>query len=73
MTVYVRVKDESWLVRGENSAILSVDNFALDGYKKRKASAMAIQTVVEDINTLKAQVEDIRSLLVQMLNRGETR
>jgi hypothetical protein len=70
--MYVKVKDEAGLARDSVGAILSVDSAALDGYKKRKTAASAIQSAVEDINTLKEEMNEIKQLLVRALNRGET-
>ena len=73
MTVYAKVKNDDSLVREvSSSAILSVGNNELSAYKKRKAAASAIQSAVEDINTLKEEMNEIKQLLVRVLNRGET-
>jgi len=72
MTVYVKVKDEPGLVRGENRAILSVDAVSLAGYKTRKAASQSLQMAVDDINSLKSEMQEIKQLLVRVLKRGET-
>ncbi len=73
MTVHVKIMNEPNLVRDiASGAVLSIGNSDIDSYKKRKAAACLIQTTVEDINSLKTEMHEIRQLLVRILNRGET-
>ena len=67
MNEYVKVKDNDDLVRDkENSAILNVDADALSKYKMRRDQERKRN---EEIDTLKKDVSEIKSLLLQMLDK----
>ena len=67
MNEYVKVKDNDDLVRdNENSAILNVDADALSKYKMRREQERKRN---EEINTLKKDVSEIKSLLLQMIDK----
>lgn len=67
MNEYVKVKDNDDLVRDkENSAILNVDADALSKYKMRREQERKRN---EEINTLKKDVSEIKSLLLQMIDK----
>jgi hypothetical protein len=63
----VKVKDNDDLVRDkENSAILNVDADALSKYKMRREQERKRN---EEIDTLKKDVSEIKSLLLQMIDK----
>jgi hypothetical protein len=63
----VKVKDNENLVRDkENSAILNVDSDALSKYKMRREQERKRN---EEIDTLKKDVSEIKSLLLQMIDK----
>ncbi len=67
MNEYVKVKDNYDLVRDkENSAILNVDADALSKYKMRREQERKRN---EEIDTLKKDVSEIKSLLLQMIDK----
>jgi hypothetical protein len=67
MNEYVKVKDNDDLVRDkENSAILNVDADALSKYKMRRDQERKRN---EEIDTLKKDVSEIKSLLLQMIDK----
>ena len=67
MNEYVKVKDNDDLVRDKNnSAILSVDMDALSKYKMRREQERKRN---EEIDTLKKDVSEIKSLLLQMIDK----
>jgi hypothetical protein len=67
MNEYVKVKDNENLVRDkENSAILNVDSDALSKYKMRREQERKRN---EEIDTLKKDVSEIKSLLLQMIDK----
>jgi hypothetical protein len=67
MNEYVKVKDNDDLVRDkENSAILNVDADALSKYKMRREQERKRN---EEIDTLKKDVSEIKSLLLQMIDK----
>lgn len=67
MNEYVKVKDNDDLVRDKNnSAILSVDTDALSKYKMRREQERKRN---EEIDELKKDVSEIKSLLLQMIDK----
>jgi len=67
MNDYVKVKDNDDLVRDKNSsAILSVDMDALSKYKMRREQERKRN---EEIDELKKDVSEIKSLLLQMIDK----
>jgi hypothetical protein len=67
MNQYVKVKDHEDLVREKNnSAILNVDADALSKYKMRRELERKRN---EEIDELKKDVSEIKSLLLQMIDK----
>ena len=67
MNQYVKVKDHEELVREKNnSAILNVDADALSKYKMRRELERKRN---EEIDELKKDVSEIKSLLLQMIDK----
>jgi hypothetical protein len=67
MNEYVKVKDHEDLVREKNnSAILNVDADALSKYKMRRELERKRN---EEIDELKKDVSEIKSLLLQMIDK----
>lgn len=67
MNEYVKVKDNDDLVRDKNnSAILNVDMDALSKYKMRREQERKRN---EEIDELKKDVSEIKSLLLQMIDK----
>lgn len=64
---YARIKDSADLVRGENGAILNINNSELDAYKKRRSQQKEIQKSMDDINTLKVEMREIKITLDAIL------
>lgn len=68
MNRFLKVKDHSDLVRDVSSnAIIANDDNAFADYKRRNAIAMKH---TKDIAELKAEMSEIKTLLVQILNKG---
>jgi len=64
---YVKVKDNDDLVRDKtNSAVLNVDADALSKYKMRREQERKRN---EEIDELKRDVSEIKSLLLQMIDK----
>jgi hypothetical protein len=53
----------------ETQALISQNIVELDAYKRRKAQTRKVETLAEDINTLKGEFEEIKSLLRQLINK----
>ena len=67
MSKYMKVKDNEDLVRDKNnSAILNVDADALSKYKMRREQERKRN---EEIDELKKDVSEIKSLLLQMIDK----
>lgn len=64
---YVKIKDNEDLVRDQNSsAVLNVDTDALSKYKARREQQRKKDKEIED---LKRDVSEIKSLLLQMIDK----
>ena len=69
--MFAKVKDAPGFVRGivsdkEARPILNVNNSALAAYKKNKNREIELNSALEDINTLKADIHEIKKLLIQI-------
>jgi len=64
---FIKVKDVPGLVRGENGAILSVDEEALIAYRRRRARDGELGAALTQINTLRAEMQEIRLMLYTIL------
>jgi hypothetical protein len=74
MTEYLKVEDHPDLVRETNSRAIINTNLA--AYEAAIARSRAVQKgkdelrdVVRDINSLKSEMHEIKSLLVQMMDK----
>jgi hypothetical protein len=65
--MFAKVKDAPGFVRGQNRAILAVDNQSLEAYKTKKKKDKELSSVISEINTIKNEVNDIKSILNQIL------
>lgn len=64
------VKEKPQLIRDENNqAILNTDNAGLVAYKKRKAHAKEIEASLTDINTMKQDINDLKTLMQRILDK----
>ena len=64
-----KIKDAMDMRRDSfSSGVISIDNNALEAYKKRKNQSRKIETLTDDINTIKDEMKELKSLLVQMVN-----
>jgi hypothetical protein len=64
------VKEKPTLVRDEsNQAILNTDNSSLIAYKKRKAHAKTVETSLQDINNMKQDINDLKTLMQRILDK----
>lgn len=66
--IYSKIENESGYVKDmSNRAILSTDTAALEAYKLRRKKAAETQAKLDEINTLKQDVAEIKDLLRQLL------
>jgi hypothetical protein len=64
---YVKVSGHDGLVRDENTgAIISLDDQAIEARRKSKHLSSAL----EDINMLKNEISEIKSLLRELIKHG---
>jgi len=74
--MFAKVKDAPGFVRGivsdkEAKPILNINNSALAAYKKNKNRETELNSALEDINTMKADINEIKNLLMFLpLNRN---
>jgi hypothetical protein len=70
MSLYLKVKNNSALVRDKNSsAVLSVDDVGLAKYKNERDRMMKLHTVYEENLRLKTEIEEIKTLLKSLLGQ----
>jgi hypothetical protein len=66
---YIKVEGHDGLVRDENTgAILNLDNSAIDARRKSKHLSSAL----DDINMLKNELFEIKSLLKELIQNGNS-
>ena len=67
---YAKVKENPELIRDMNSkAVLNTNMTALQGYKKRRAKQQEIDQTISDINTMKQDINDLKSLMQRILDK----
>jgi cell fate (sporulation/competence/biofilm development) regulator YmcA (YheA/YmcA/DUF963 family) len=65
-----KVKENPDLVRDlSNQAILNTNLDAVTAYKKRKEKAREIDQSISDINTMKQEMSDLKSLMQRILDK----
>ena len=67
--MFAKVKDAPGFVRGivsdkEAKPILNINNSALVAYKKNKNREIELNLALDDINTMKADINEIKNLLI---------
>ena len=69
MTV-AKVKDSPGLVRDmSNQAVLNTDNAALEAYRRKRNKQKEIDEVISDINNMKSDIDQIKSLMQRLLEK----
>jgi len=64
---YIKVSGHDGLVRDQNTgAILNLDDSAIEARRKSKH----LSSVLEDINMLKNEISEIKSLLRELIKHG---
>jgi cell fate (sporulation/competence/biofilm development) regulator YmcA (YheA/YmcA/DUF963 family) len=67
---YAKVKENPELIRDMDSkAVLNTNLNALQAYKKKREKQQEIQSAVEDINNLRQEVNDIKTLMQRILDK----
>ena len=69
--MYIRLEGEDKFVRNvSNRSLINTDINSLNEYKTKKANALKINTISEEINTLKNEMSEIKSLLQQLVTKS---
>jgi hypothetical protein len=67
---YAKVKDNPELVRDMDSkAVLNTNVSALQAYKKKREKQQEIQSAVDDINNMKNEINEIKTLMQRILDK----
>jgi len=67
---YAKVKENPELIRDMNSkAVLNTNLTALQAYKKKREKQQEIQSAVEDINNLRQEVNELKTLMQRLLDK----
>lgn len=67
---YAKIEDVAGMVRDmDTRAIISTDKPALDAYRLRRSQNEQMKQAIDDINMLKNELSEIKSLLVSALDK----
>ena len=67
---YAKVKENSELIRDMDSkAVLNTNLTALQAYKKKREKQQEIQSAVDDINNLRQEVNELKTLMQRLLDK----
>jgi hypothetical protein len=67
---YAKVKENPELIRDMDSkAVLNTNSTALQAYKKKREKQQEIQSAVEDINTMKQDINELKTLMQRILEK----
>jgi cell fate (sporulation/competence/biofilm development) regulator YmcA (YheA/YmcA/DUF963 family) len=70
MTIIAKVKENPDLVRDlGNQAVLNTNVDALAAYRKRRDKAKEIDQTINDINTMRQEMSDLKSLMQRILDK----
>jgi len=68
--IIAKVKDVPGLVRDmSNQAVLNTDISALEAYKRKRNKQQEIDEVISDINNMKSDIDQIKSLMQRLLEK----
>jgi uncharacterized protein YoxC len=66
----VKVKDVPGMVRDISSqAVLNTDISALEAYKRKRNKQQEIDEVISDINNMKSDMDQIKTLMQRLLDK----
>ena len=69
MKRYIKVKDHEELVRDVNSkGIINIDNTAMNSYKQEREFKLKLNSIVNDYDKMKKDIEDLKVLIKQLQN-----
>ena len=66
----LQVKDRPELVKDDvTKAVLNTDTTALDAYRRRREAQREVKTMCEEIDDIKNDISEIKSLLRDIINK----
>jgi hypothetical protein len=70
MSKFAKVKENPDLIRDmENQAILNTNVDALEAYKKRRKKEIEVSQSLNDINTMKQDINELKTLMQRILEK----
>lgn len=67
---YAKVKDNPELVRDmESKAVLNTNISAMQAYKKKREKQQEMRAAVDDINTMKQDINELKTLMQRILDK----
>ena len=68
--IYAKVKDAPGYVRDmQNNAVLNADVSALQAYKRKRDKQREINDSISDINTMKQDINELKTLMQRILDK----
>jgi hypothetical protein len=68
--IYAKVKDEPGYVRDmQNNAVLNADVSALQAYKRKRNKQKEINDSISDINNMKQDINELKTLMQRILDK----
>jgi hypothetical protein len=68
--IIAKVKDAPGLVRDvTNQAVLNTDIDALEAYRRKRSKQHELDVALSDINNMKADIDQIKSLMLRLLDK----
>ena len=69
---YFRVKDHADLIKNrETKAVLNTNHTGLDKYREERERLLQLAKTAQDVQSLKKDIEEIKSLLKEFLREKE--
>jgi len=69
----IKLEDENSFQKNiMNKALINTDLVALNEYKNKKNLVTRVNGLSEEINNMKSDIADIKSLLIQLVNSNST-
>jgi hypothetical protein len=67
---YAKVKENPELIRDmESKAVLNTNVSALQAYKKKREKQQEVNAAVDDINNMKNEINEIKTLMQRILEK----
>lgn len=69
----VKIEDENQFKKNIlNNALVNTDSAALSEYRNKKRISSKVNTLTEEINIMKSDIADIKTLLIKLVNSNAT-